>query len=706
MSVERYNIIFGIQTKEAMASLGKFQKRLKSFFSAGIITSFAAIGGTAIAGFAKELARTAGRAETVNRAFERTFGDLSNSVRDDVKSISSDFLRATTDIKKGLVSFQSFFQGLGFGSKKASEFSKQVQKASLDLASFYGLTDEGAQKRFISALAGSPEVLDQFGINLKQAALQVELYNMGINSTVQNTSELIKTQARLNIINRSMTASGILGDVVRNVDSYGNKVKALNSSWTEFKEVVGRFVLPAMSQIMVKSAEILRTLTGLEEKTEEYYEKKANVTGLITKTLLKEYSINKKTFKDTETQIIALTGFIDRYKKSQKASLLVDIEKQRIAKEANKGRRASIPEKVSEELTQQASAFEELKKKAKEFNEIYGTQITVYDIIRALENEKARLAKIVQNRLDGQADALEESHKEQRKNIDAGLERLSIEKQVWSVGQKGIDAVKQEISDLSKQAQVYSSNMLDGFTNLNSEEIKSELDQINLKIKLLNDLLNQLENNIEIDVSDILSMGDFDVEIDKTEFDWFDEIVETIKDGEGNVMDVTKKFETNIQRGLGRIGDSFVNGFSSAFGDAILAWQSGEASFKTAFKHGLDNAMAMMAADLAARAVYYSILGAGYSAGIIANPFMGVAGASSAFAAAGVMAAGAAAMGGISAAIPNKRTGRGGNGLPQGAYTNLQGQSSFGQVLVAEVDYDKLRFVLNNGQSSSFRSNG
>jgi hypothetical protein len=38
--------------------------------------------------------------------------------------------------------------------------------------------------------------------------------------------------------------------------------------------------------------------------------------------------------------------------------------------------------------------------------------------------------------------------------------------------------------------------------------------------------------------------------------------------------------------------------------------------------------------------------------------------------------------------------------------SQLTGQSSFGQVLVAEVDYDKLRFVLNNGNSSSFRSNG
>ena len=47
-----------------------------------------------------------------------------------------------------------------------------LQKLSLDLASFFGIADENAQKRMLAALAGSPEVLDQFGINLKQQELQ------------------------------------------------------------------------------------------------------------------------------------------------------------------------------------------------------------------------------------------------------------------------------------------------------------------------------------------------------------------------------------------------------------------------------------------------------------------------------------------------------------------------------------------------------
>jgi hypothetical protein len=152
--------------------------------------------------------------------------------------------RVDTDVQSGLVSFQAFFQGLGFGGKEAAAFSMKMQGLSYDLASFFNIADDNAQKRFIAALAGSPEVLDQFGINLKQAAIQEELYRMGLKSTVQTTNEMVKTQARLNIIMEAMTSNGIVGDAERTMFTWDNTVKRTTSSLNQLGINIGTALIP------------------------------------------------------------------------------------------------------------------------------------------------------------------------------------------------------------------------------------------------------------------------------------------------------------------------------------------------------------------------------------------------------------------------------------------------------------------------------
>jgi len=247
---EKNRLIFETFLKTGNFSKGvtKIQSGFKklSNLATGFATGFM---GTQLFGMFKEWAEEAGKVETVNRSFARTFGVMADETDASLKKMAQVLRRNTSEMKKGAVSFQAFFTGLGFASKASSQMSVDLQKMSVDLASFFGIADANAQKRFLAALAGSPEVLDQFGINLKQAALQVELYNMGIKTTVQNTSETIKTTARLAIIMRSMSSAGILGDALRSLDTYAGKMKALDSAFLSFKQTVGKVVIPVIIKL-------------------------------------------------------------------------------------------------------------------------------------------------------------------------------------------------------------------------------------------------------------------------------------------------------------------------------------------------------------------------------------------------------------------------------------------------------------------------
>jgi hypothetical protein len=647
MAVERYNLVVNVAAKGVNTATSKikgFYGTLKKALNPAILGTFGAIAGAALSKIAKDFAQAAGVAETTNRRFVRVFGDLSKEMQQSAKEIAESTNRATSRIKSGLTSLQSFFQGLGFASKEASNFSKNIQGAAIDLASFFGTTDESAQKRFISALAGSPEVLDQFGINLKQAALQVELYNMGIKTTVQNTSEVIKTQARLNIINRAMTANGILGDAQRNVDSYGNQLKKLDSQMLEFKETVGAKVIPVLLSLNDILGETTEGLTNFLEKPQELKDAEAkklreDVAAIVA---------------DQEEWAKASGQTLSRYELLVKTG---EYLKQKIADSSDSLREQARLTKINREVQNEISNIE--RARAEGLQKIKNLQIDqINRLNEALDKESKRF--------------------KQEEGFYSDLKGIKNQDE---------DSLKRRLGTLGKQIQI-----LDFLTNLSSEETQDLEDALALQKAIT----EELRRRGQLFTGELESRGAADLTV-------VPEV--TVDMSQANPPDVRSLSEylaafadIGFSEEMAIIGKDIAMGIGAVFGDSIDAVLSGAKSFGQAFKEAIDEMAKAFAGDLTARAVYHGALGAVYAA--LGN----FAEAGKHLGAAGASAAGALALGGLSAAIPNKRTGGGNFGQRQ--FTRLEGQSSFGQVLVAEVGYDKLRFMLNNGQSNSFRTNG
>jgi len=310
MAIEdnKINIKVGMNTRGFQKGMKTMQggfKRLNGAigaFSAGFV-------GTQVFGVVKGLADMAGEAEKTELRFKRVFGNMSTSVSVFSSQLSTDLGRVETDVKSGMVSFQAFFQGLGFGGKEAANMSMKMQGLSYDLASFFNIQDDNAQKRFLAALAGSPEVLDQFGINLKQAALQVELYDMGVTSTVQNTDELTKTQGRLNIIMRAMSSNGILGDAQRTMSTWDNTVKRTFASLKTLGIAIGDFILPALKgflEAVILVTDGINSLLGLDKNEIDLNKEKQKEYENLTTTLV-------NADKGTQSYKLSLQKLIAQY---------------------------------------------------------------------------------------------------------------------------------------------------------------------------------------------------------------------------------------------------------------------------------------------------------------------------------------------------------------------------------------------------------
>lgn len=262
--------------------LARLESKLKNFGSAlsKIGTIGLSVAGSLGAAFGTAIKFASDASESVNK-FNAVFGGQASAAEAFASRLATTVGRSKTQIRDSMSAYQSFFVGLGFGADQARNMSEQMASLTLDFASFHNLSDEEAASRFISALSGSSEVLDQFGVNIKQAALQQELLREGITKTWPEVSEQEKAVARLNIIMQSMTAQGAVGDAVKTAGSFANQLKALKARLTDVAVEIGTILLPTATKWLEQLRGIVAVAAEWISKNSELVVSLATTTAKV-----------------------------------------------------------------------------------------------------------------------------------------------------------------------------------------------------------------------------------------------------------------------------------------------------------------------------------------------------------------------------------------------------------------------------------------
>ncbi len=258
------------------AALRRAQRRLRAFgagvrrVGAGLVSA----AGTLFAPIGIAAVKAASDAEEALSRFRQVFGREASAAGAFAEDLAQRVGRSSLAVKDALATFQSFFVGLGFGAPKARELSQTLSSLALDFASFNNLSDDEALQRFISALSGSGEVLDRFGVNIKQAALEQELLRLGMADSAAAATEQQKAIARLNIIMRAMGDQSALGDAERTSGSFANQMKRLRGELRDAAVAIGRALLPALTPVV-------RILGGAVRAVREWAERNPRLVGSI-----------------------------------------------------------------------------------------------------------------------------------------------------------------------------------------------------------------------------------------------------------------------------------------------------------------------------------------------------------------------------------------------------------------------------------------
>jgi hypothetical protein len=201
-------------------------------------------------GVFKQLIASANEAEATFTRMNMIFRENSAEAGAWATKISDSLKRTKTQTAGTLTTFQTLFTGLGFGAEESMALSKATTRLSFDFGAFTKQTDPEMMRRFVAALAGSPEVLDQFGVNIKQAALDVKLLEMGMRTVANGATEQEKTIARLSIIYGAMGKQGALGAAQRMSSTFSQEMTRMKNMITETAAVIGAQMLPKLKPVI------------------------------------------------------------------------------------------------------------------------------------------------------------------------------------------------------------------------------------------------------------------------------------------------------------------------------------------------------------------------------------------------------------------------------------------------------------------------
>jgi hypothetical protein len=225
--------------KSAVASIGKISTSMAAF--GGVASTAFAFASIKMLDYGSDLQETQGKFDVVFRGMTESAEAWSDTLQDA-------YAMGETESKKYLSSIQDLLVPTGMLREEAGELSNNFVKMAADLGSFNNRETVEVVRDIQSALQGSSETMAKYGINVKAAKVEQEIFRMGLASSKSEITDAHKAQAIYNIMMRE--GSDAIGDMARTSDSYANQLKKAKANVTDLKTTIGEGLLPVASDMV------------------------------------------------------------------------------------------------------------------------------------------------------------------------------------------------------------------------------------------------------------------------------------------------------------------------------------------------------------------------------------------------------------------------------------------------------------------------
>lgn len=207
-----------------------------------------------ILGIGAAMVKSAADAEESESKFEAVFKEMSGGVRAWSEKFGEAANRNTYALRDQAATFGALFSAMGFAGEASSKMSQQLTELTADLASFNNEAESDVLIALRSGMLGNVEPVIKYGADVRVAAVNQELLNMGFKKGVKGATEQQKMMARLNIIMRA--TKDAQGDAIKTAGSFTNQMKGLKAQLTKVAIVFGKQLIPALKPFVSKINEL------------------------------------------------------------------------------------------------------------------------------------------------------------------------------------------------------------------------------------------------------------------------------------------------------------------------------------------------------------------------------------------------------------------------------------------------------------------
>lgn len=137
---------------------------------------------------------------------------------------------------------------MGVASGTAMKLSNALTMIGADLASVKNLEFESVWENMASGMVGMSRAVDKYGINLRNANMQEELYRLGLDMKISKLGQADKAVLRtIMILNASKYA---WGDLATTLGSPANQLRMLQAGFANLARTIGGLLLPIVAKVL------------------------------------------------------------------------------------------------------------------------------------------------------------------------------------------------------------------------------------------------------------------------------------------------------------------------------------------------------------------------------------------------------------------------------------------------------------------------
>lgn len=246
--------------KKASDGIQSANKKLSSRFKSLLSAMMPFLSIYAIFSGLKNAITNAMESIETDNMFNTVFGSSASDMNKWVSEVNKTLGLGITNTKQYTATISQMGRAMGLTGTQAMEMSQTMALMAGDISSFYNTDLATVQNDLRSALSGSFETMDKYGVILRANTIKEYAYANGIANTGAELTNAQRAMATTMMIEQQLGLAN--GDLARSLNSPSNQARILRSNLSDLSVALGKCFMPILTVVLPILNTFVKALTS------------------------------------------------------------------------------------------------------------------------------------------------------------------------------------------------------------------------------------------------------------------------------------------------------------------------------------------------------------------------------------------------------------------------------------------------------------